>query len=345
MNKQLIIAAVILLFGSMACKKNETSSPQQNQGIEASASNEVKQKMYDLTPEETTIYIKNLKNQFKSTSQLKSLGINGSIEKDSALWEIEALLNYTFDRSEREDNSYIDSIGYSINLNIANAVDYSELNNAYNYFANQIANHLSINPLNKVKLVDIIAFENANTLIVTANIIYTIDNNSNHRVNTNPCDPITGTSHWASATNTGAMTWPCTSIPGPHAPELCNIRLNNCSQYACGNGTAPYFTNVITLLFGTTSGTSNPWHYHSPLNSSAPCDNEYLSASQMNANVTSAQSFAASNIPASPTGMVITNYRFHNMFGWPYTWSNSIYAGYWLLDVTYGKRNCGSMPD
>ena len=120
---------------------------------------------------------------------------------------------------------------------------------------------------------------------------------------------------------------------------MCNARLN-CSPFTCGNGSNPSYSNVVAVTIGSNSGTTNPFYIDNPIDGTAPCNTKYLTASQLNANVTLAQSYAASNLPSSPSGMIVSNYTFYNMPGYPYSWTYSIMAGYWLLRITYGVPNC-----
>ena len=291
--------------------------------------------MFTLTEKEITVFIKNLKSQINAVSrQNKSIQNFGSIAKDPTLWELEALLNYDFDYSENSQINSTDSISYNMNINSFNSIDYVELNNAYAYFSNQISQHLTTNTLERVKLIDISATENNSILKVKATIVYTTDNSTQR--GTNPCDAITISGHW-SASPSNTPSWPCSSVTN-HGPDMCNTRLN-CIVYNCTN---LYYTNVITITLGINGGTTNPYYIKNPIDGTAPCNNEYLTASHLNTNVSLAQTHAIANKPSSPAGMQIINYRFYNMPGYPITNNYSIMAGYWQLGVTYGLPNCTS---
>ncbi len=344
MKKQLIIASAALLLGSFACKKNETS-PLQNQGLEASApTNEVKQKMFTLSSDETIDFIKHLKNQFVTNSkQQKTVQNVGSFATDSSLWVIEALLNYDFDNANDPEPIGGDSLTFDIIIENENVVANSEITNAYDYFSSQINAHLTSNPNERVKIIDVTATGNTNILNVKANVIYTA-NNSGQKVSSSPCDPIAVQGHWSGGAS--GYGYICTSIPGSQrGPNMCNRRLN-CSYPVCPNGYSPTYSNVTTITIGTNNGTYNPFHYYYGLPGTAPCNTEYLTASHLNSNVSLAQSYAASNLPSSPTGMVTTNYNFYNSIGFPINGNYSIMAGYWQLRITYGLPACGGgLPD
>jgi hypothetical protein len=331
MKKQLIIASAALMLGTFGCQKNETTPPLKNQGIEANqSSNIVNQKMFEMTTEQTSLFVKTLKSKLSSTqSRLSQYSV--STTKDTALWEIEALLNSDFDKSQITTPSDSETLECTLTINNTNGVDFTEITNAYTSLSNQINQHLSTNINDKVKLIDITATESDNFIYVKAYVIYTTDN-SNHKTNTNPCSSITISGHFASAPGSSGALVTCSTEPN-HGPSMCNTRLN-CSQLTCD--VSGYYTNIVTISDGVNSN-SNPYYSQTPITTS--CDAYYLSAYNLNSNVTKAQVYGASNLPTSPTGMSIINYNFLCQMGPAYPGAVA-YRGYWQLKVTYGVLVC-----
>ena len=283
-----------------------------------------------MTTEQTSLFIKNLKNRLNSSQSRLSQTLL-STTKDTALWEIEALLNYDFDNAQNPVPSNTDTLNYDLNINSAGNIDYSEISNAYNTLSGKINLHLSANTLEKVKLIDISAVETNNIIQVKAYVVYTIDN-SGHKVATSPCDPITISGHFANALGIPGIQ--C-STETNHGPTMCNVRLN-CSPYTCSSGARVFYTNITSVTYNVNSN-SNMFHYNVPY--TGDCAALYLSASQLNNNVSNAKSYTTSNMPSSPSGLIISNYNFTCNLGQLYpgapTWTS-----YWKLQVTYGTPNC-----
>lgn len=287
-----------------------------------------------MTTEQTSLFIKNLKNRLSSSQSRLSQTLL-STTKDTALWEIEALLNFDFDNAQNPVPTSLDTLKYDLNINDTGNIDYSEISNAYNTLSNKINLHLSANTHEKVKLVDVSAVVINNILHAEAYVVYTIDN-SEHKVATSPCDPITVSAHWSN------LTGPSSCSASNHGPDLCNRRLN-CSQYTCGNGGTVYYTNISSITYnGNVSGSL--FYRYTPVVLYPCTEPPLISASDLNNKVSAAQSYANTNKPTSPAGIVITNYNFQGQYNMAYAGASYI-ATYWNLTVTYGTVNCSGAPN
>ncbi len=287
--------------------------------------------MYDLPTEQTTALIKNLKSKL-SSNQSRFNQSTVYTSKDTALWEIEALLNFDFDNAQNPVPSNLDTLNYNLNINTSGNIDYLEILNAYNFLSNKINLHLSTNSLEKVKLIDISAVVNNNIMHTRAYVVYTIDN-TGHKVATSPCDPITISGHFSNAPGTSGGIQ-CSTEPN-HGPQMCNTRLN-CAPYTCSSGARVFYTNISSATYNVNSS-SNLFWYDVPY--TGDCAAYYLNASKLNSNVSDAQSYATTNKPSSPSSLIISNYNFSCQLGTLCT-GCSTWTSYWKLKVTYGTPNC-----
>ncbi len=331
-----MIASAALLLGTFACKKNETTPHPQPQGLEASApTNEVKQKMYDLSPELITVAVRNFKGHntslHSSNQNINQRVTSVDVHADSSIWILEAALNFNFDKIPSGSETSCDSASYEINY-VNNNVTAADLTNTYNYFNQYISQKTS--GTDKVKVIDITAYFNNTKITYVANITLFPDL---AQKTTGLCDPYRST-YTANWSNSWMTTYSCYS-GGNDGPNSCAAKLN--CNIAIGSCPGFYWANVVTVKLGDFG---NVWTglYYSP-NKPTVCSEPLMYGSDINNRVTLSQGYAASNLPSSPSGMHIASY---GVFGRvmpgsvPYT-----HTMWWGLNLTYGTYACGSTPD
>ncbi len=167
----------------------------------------------------------------KNNSAFKTTQTTGQTTKDSALWVLEAMLNYDYGSAGKIETN-VDTFHYSITIN--NSVTYANINSAYMLIANKINNYLSININERVKLIDIYAAENNSILTIESEIIYT-SNNLGFKT-TGVCDPFT-----TEIASPGLGTNPtlngfnyltnCSGNPTLDGKTLLKNKLNGCPSY------------------------------------------------------------------------------------------------------------------
>ncbi len=287
----------------------------------------MQQKIFDLSPEQTTAYIKLMKTKVltpKNNSTFKTTQTTGQTTKDSALWVLEAMLNYDYDKATSPYQTGLDTTDFNLTTINNNYLSYSDLNNAYVFVAAKINTHLTANVNDKVKVVDVKATQTAGVINVKFEIIYTTNDELGFKTTASPCDPITVSAGWRAPPNNLCVT--------PfYGAILCNKTLN-CSQpnYNCTYGV--YFTNVLTVLVDNRNGDQG-FYYQNPVVNCA-----IIQPSDLNYYVSRAKISAIFNKPTTPTNLNILNYRFQDIVN---SFPGQFWAiGYWNLYVKYGVPNC-----
>ncbi len=346
MKKQLIIASAALLLGTFACKKNETSPPIQQQGLEANSSaatDEVKQKTYELDSEHTTELIKKFKGQFTNVSNVSKSNSNGNtLALDSSIWLLEAALNYDFDSPKTIEVGYNDSLKFTtpISNSTINGADFA---NVYSALVNLLSQ--KINVTTKIQVIDVSA------KVDEGNIIYSLDITMFHTMNgqkvATPCDPFTSETASPSKFATVIPSYAnaflsCSGNPTLDGPSQIELKLNSCSFPACSNGY--YYTNITSVTRDpfNTSAYQAYLYYRSIASAGDYCinANKILTAAQLNQYKSGCNTIAYANRPSSPAGLQILN---------TYDLSLEITSqiccfwpniAYWKLKIQYGTLNC-----
>ena len=342
MKKQLIIASAALMFGTFACKKNETTPPLQNQGIETNPStNEVVQKMYDIDTEHTTEIIKKFKSKFLTSNNFRNTENSNSLALDSSIWLLEAALNYDFDFPKTIEIGYKDSLKYRVST-ISNSVISSDFGTTYIALANLLSQ--KINSTTKIQVIDITAKNEGDSILYFCDI--TLFHTTNGQKIATPCDPFTSeiASPSLYPTTSGAYSnffLNCSGNPTLDGPSQVEIKLNSCSFPSCSNGY--YYTNVVSRQF---------WGYQYPqylynktiYSYSDYClnANKQITATDLNRFKNGSNYLATTYKPTSPAGLSIINSYdiLLEIDGqiccyWPHYVT-------WKLVVQYGTLNCNS---
>src|SRR5438477_282029 len=124
---KLFKVSALLLFIAMACnKKNVTTVPgiknsNDKQTVEAvnakSVGEMVKEKMYNLTPEQIKFSINFLTASVDlHKAAAKSFMPESNLLPDSSLWVLEAALNYHFDNNPKDHEVSMESVEFSAPL-------------------------------------------------------------------------------------------------------------------------------------------------------------------------------------------------------------------------------------
>ncbi len=182
-------------------------------------------------------------------------------------------------------------------------------------------------------MVDITAVQGAPGIIYKAfAVLFTGGQN---KVSDNRCAGINTVAAW-STTGPGACS---INTVNPDAISICNGYLN-CNNYVNYSGNCPclnpIFTNVVTTSTNNTSNNNSSMLYYKDVYNS--CDNSTLSAAQQQSYVNNIQSYAVTNIPASPPGMVISNY---NIGAGVIVLNLPHIHTFWTLDISYATVGCG----
>ncbi len=308
--------------------------PLQPQGLEANTpANEVKQKMYDLSPELTTETVKKFKgvNTLQSSSQNTNQRVASvDVRADSSIWILEAALNYDFDKIPNGSETFNDSCSYEVDY-INNNVTAADLTNAYNYFNQYIGQ--KTNGADKVKVIDITAYFNNTKITYVANI--TLFPDLAQKI-TGLCDAYRATysANWSNywVNQYGG----CSTGTTNDGPTNCESKANCYVAITCPGF---YWSNVTTLnLIGAPYSSSSLFYSHS----SNYC--QTISGTTLNNYVSACISLGASNIPSSPANMHVAS---HNVIDNVTLDQQNMWLLYfwWDLDVTYGTYNCSGEND
>jgi hypothetical protein len=250
-------ASTLLLFAVMACNKTKFNQPQTivnsntHDGVEG-----VKQKMYNLTPEQ----IKSTIN-FLTAANSPDPNSSKNLLTDSSLWVLEAALNYNFDRNPKDHEVSIESMEYSAPLILMNGsllVSPSDLKKVYDKFKASVT-QLCSGP-KKVKVIDITAKIAAGQINYKGNVVLYTD----AKIPSNCLPFTTETAAWSTPYMGTGFSCPPTSLP--HGPTMVMNKLNNaCPAYDPGcPGGGPfgwYWVNVgnSPLFDGYNFNTPSTW--------------------------------------------------------------------------------------
>ena len=321
-TKMAFVLAISLSFA--ACNKT-CPPPTVNYNTEDKdiTSSEIKQKLYSLTSKECNTVIKSFK-EFTREMSMQSKIESSTIAADSSIWLLAAALNYDFDKQPNSNITSVDSCGYKVS-NSNNSVSSSEFINAYTYFFNHI--NQKITSQNKVKVIDISAYNSGAKIIYTASIVFFTDLNSQKIAS--PCDPYTtetakwSTTYWSSSLcGTGS-----TSNDGP---TLVEAKLN-CTAYDPGCGSW-YWTSITTVGLGNVNGAYSPNLFYVG-STMTPCN--IFNASQLNTYISNCQAYGVSYLPGS--NYILINYDVKPGVIWLGGFSYKIW---WDLDIKYGIPQC-----
>jgi hypothetical protein len=245
---------------------------------------------------------------------------------------IEAALNYDFDKQPAQGTpTFMDSTVNQTNVLTA-TISSIDAEAAYNYFNNYFTQKTA--GANRIKIIDITAIQNTTGLIYKANAVM-FDNTGGNRINTGNarCEALPSEAAW-SATDPGSCSSNASYADGPYVCNNflnCNYVGNYSSSCSCGY----YFTNVTSVYASNSSNSYPTMLYYK--NTFASCDNTILTNTQLSNYVSNIYSFAVTNIPTTPTGMVISNFNITSGF-FPISQSNIL--TWWNLVVTYGTVQC-----
>lgn len=309
-----------------------------NDGI-TSSNKEVKQKMYELPTEETTMLIKKFKDSSKKTLYLRSS--QNSLALDSSIWLLEAALNFDFDSPKSTEIGYKDSIKYSVKINNSkiNSLDF---NLAYDSLSSILTK--KVNKTTKIQVLDVTARLEGESILYLCEI--TLFNKINsQRINT-PCDPFTTETASPSLYPTSIPSYTnsflsCSGNPVLDGPTEVEIKLNSCSMPACNNGY--YYTNVITNSFNGLNFPSK-LYYRSINSYSGYCltSNKIITALELNQYKNGCNYLASFYKPTTPSGLsIINNYDLSLEITGSVCcyWPHSVY---WVLKVQYGILHCNN---
>lgn len=341
MKKQLIIASAALILGAFSCKKNETTPPLQNQGIETNPStNDVVQKMYDIDTEHTTEIIKKFKSKFLTANSFRNTENSNSLALDSSIWLLEATLNYDFDSPKTTEIGYKDSLTFTAPI-VSSSIISSDFGTTYIALANLLSQ--KVNSTTKIQVIDITAKSEGDSILYFCDI--TLFHTTNGQKIATPCDPFTSeiASPGLYPTTYGYSNFflNCSGNPTLDGPTAVEIKLNSCSFPSCSNGY--YYTNVVSKSFGGYS--DQLYLYYKVISSySDYClnTNKQITAYDLNRFKNGCNTLASTNKPTSPAGLsIINSYDLSLEIDgticcyWPH------YA-IWKLKVQYGTLNCNS---
>jgi hypothetical protein len=357
---KLFKASTLVLFAVMACNKTSvsptprTENSNAKQGVE-----EVKQKMYDLTPEQVKSSIRILAGGADgSHSAARSFRPDTILSPDSSLWVLEAALNYHFDKVPRDHEVFVESVAFSAPLTYINGaawVSPSDLVNVYNQFKSSIAEK-SEGP-KKVKVIDITATLLANGQINYTGSVVLFAGTGGFLPTCAPFDPTYLAKFSAGLYSGFGCSGPNSSAPD--GPTAATTKLNNCYRFTPQCNNDYYWINVSTTLFykaACTGPTTLPSHflpysatnlctsgllfYHSTtLTGGSAC---YIEpASTINSQVYACNAVAASNAPSLP-GIKVSN---QFVSAWYETFVNSSADWGWANIVTYGYPVCNNNPN
>ncbi len=343
MNRKTILIFLschLLLF--LSCKKDIVNQNTIEKNTSHTGKNkEIKQKIIVAEPNVIKSSILSLKYYTQATANTSFKTASQIVPIDSALWLLEAALNYDFNQMTN-NSTYSDSTSVSIQLSDTTNITLTDLTIAYSSLFNYISQKTQQNKL--IKIIDIYSYLNeTNNLTISANIIL-CENNSGNKTE-NVCDPYSGIrARWSlPLTNTPPFFYCTNYTTNNDGPTLCNNKLN-CYQF--NPPCYPYYyTNVITLNFDNVNNNfSNALFYDlygtgSPQNVCLPPE---LMDFQLNNYINGCRNLGISNIPTNPPGYVITNYSVSATF---YILPPSPGGGgytklWWKLDVTYGIPIC-----
>lgn len=345
MKKQLIVTTAALLFGAVACKKNETTPPLQQQGLEANTpSNVVQQKTYDLNYIQTNAVVTSFKNQFNSLAFNKNTNNNVTLALDSSIWILEAALNSDFDSDKGDNEVYHDSLSITSPINNG-AITAFDINKVYSDLKNSINQVLSTDKA--IELIDVSAKILDNTIKYQLDIVLFNKGNSFKKGPpfTLACDPFYTET---AAPSRLAPVMPniynhflaCSGLPALDAPTIIMGKLNNCGLTLCAFG---YFTNIVDKNFYGYDYPSTLYYRNGLL----PADfcltsNLIVGTAQLNTYRTNIKTLAIANIPASPANMTVRNYSisYREDFTLCGCGANQKFSPVWALKVKYAVLVC-----
>jgi hypothetical protein len=332
------------MLGTFACKKNETTPPLQNQGLEANQStNDVVQKLYDLNYSQTNAVVTSFKNQFNTAVFSKSTNNNAVLQLDSSVWILEAALNSDFDSDKGDNEVFHDSLVITAPIN-NNTILVEDMGVSYLALKNLVSQKKSTNK--GIELIDVKGRIDNNTIIYTLDIVFYNISSSHKTSFTFACDPfyteIASPSLSAPVSpNIYNHFLACSSNPTLDAPTILQNKLNGCGISLCAFG---YYTNITNLLFNASSGTNYNALYIR--NAMLPADfclttNNTISTAMLNQYRGNIKNLATTNIPSSPANMRIVNYSIlYNEDFLLCSCANQKFQPLWKLTVKYAVLNC-----
>jgi hypothetical protein len=258
--------AVITIFMT-ACKKEGLPSPIGQQNSESGSfarqypgMKHLKQANYYLTEPECAGVIRKFKKQeTPNGSSLAKLITADSVALDSAVWVLEAALNYDFDYEVQEDYSHsFVSLEVNIGINdVKMSVSSDDLETAYEDLTVYINAHLAADADKKVELVDIESYlldSQPNTVVLKMTVAFI--NSLLFQCSSAPFGTNTSTRWCAYYKNNWFGSWGC-SYPGvanSDATSRLTDHLNCRSPYdaTCAGYSGFYYINV----------NSNSYHAH-----------------------------------------------------------------------------------
>ncbi|MCU0359753.1 MAG: hypothetical protein MUF75_03385 [Bacteroidia bacterium] len=305
---------------------------------------QILQKDYNIGSNEVDEVIKSFKSKFNAnTNSMQNRLIEAdSVSLDSAIWVLEAALNYDFDVPFDENyETFEDSIEIAVAINDESLKLHSDdLENLYLDFTDSIMN--SINDSIKIKLVDVTGYLYVPGSSVALIRVFTSFMNTNV---TRPCSGITTYSSPNKLFFNGTLG--CSGVPSIDAPNFITSILN-CSSYIgnCSNGGEIYYINVNTYNPPYTYALSNALFYASaPLTGMlSHCNQSYanpgLSATTVNNYITNIQSLISNNLPSGKQ-------YYHGNVSCMTTWNsfNSNWIVKWDLKAKYGVPTCRTPID
>ena len=310
----------MLLIASSCEKPSKAESPSNN---ESSAKDQLKQRFVSLNATELEKVIGNFKKRSLNSTVAKLS--EDSLEADSAIWLLEATLNFDFDYNTATVNDstaphLYDTLSIELPYNSStNMVSGDDLETIYEGATSDLIDELGL--VNKYFAIDVEVAET--TADVVKLDLLVVKYNPYGRV---VCG-VDGTVFCISTSLASAIG--CTNAALPDAGIHLNVRLN-CVKPDCGTYTSSYWTNLTGY---STVPVGNPYVYDSGYLSNAAWCNTTMSGTTLSHWITQAWNYSWNY---APTGYLpYTKYAFYTQ--------PSYYLGTkvaWPLKVAWGVLVC-----
>ncbi len=331
------IASVLMATTLVMCKKKDKLKEDSPYKITETNTTPVEQKFYNLDDETLKNCISNFMDYVSSNTNYENKVLNGGVVDtplplDSAVWIVEAALNFNFDREKNRgvtSDTKVDSVVMTnpVTLSTEGKLSPGEVADVYNFFKNYCIGINTNSPHRRIRIIDVIASTSNDGRVAYFSSFVAIANK--------PVSPLPG--HCNPYTNQTAMwsylfTQSCNPLTTNDGPTLVMNRLH-CqilNSQACYGGYL-YYTNVTTAFFNNSSNTYPSALYH--LSSAPLCNMTTLTGTQLNGYVQGCQNIAIANLPPGPN-IIAGNYYIQPAVFAPFS------LNWWNLSITYGKPHC-----